>query len=268
MTRLLAALSISGLLLGQGPPVVRLTAVCGDAELVDFGLVCEEDEPCPVLLELASVEPVGNKIFMAGNLHTAAATLWSVLLVSEDGGANWSEPWPRLRGASLEQVQFADFETGWVAGHTGGALPKDPFLLRTGDGGKVWRKLPVYGEGTVGVVEFYRFESKTNGMLVAQRRGGSLPGKYQRMETRDGGSTWTLREAGEDRPAGSGVIRENWRIRGESKSKTLRVERMEGGKWTGVAAFALEAGLCKPAQPKPDEPPGPPVPGAAREGRD
>lgn len=253
MKRLLAVLWVTGILLAQSPPVVRLKAVCANAEIDDYGLVCDDDDGCPVLLELASVEAVGNKIFAAGNFHTGPATLWSVLLVSEDGGATWSEPWPRQRGVALEQIQFVDFSTGWVSGHTGGALPKDPFLLRTEDGGKVWRKLPVYGEGTFGVVETYRFESKTNGMLLAQRRGGSLPGRYQRMETRDGGSTWMLREAGEDRPTAAPAGGASLRIRGDAKSKTLRVERMEGSKWIVVASFGLEAGTCK-AQAPPEEP--------------
>jgi hypothetical protein len=53
----------------SGQPIV-LEAQCADAELNDFGLTCSEDEPCPVYLELAAIEPAGSKVFVAGNFHS------------------------------------------------------------------------------------------------------------------------------------------------------------------------------------------------------
>ena len=49
-------------------PIV-LQATCADAELNDFGLTCSEDEPCPLYVELASIEAAGAKVFIAGNFH-------------------------------------------------------------------------------------------------------------------------------------------------------------------------------------------------------
>ena len=46
----------------------------------------------------------------------------------------WAEPWPRLLGAALDQVQFYDAGVGWAAGHMAGSIPRDPFLVLTADG--------------------------------------------------------------------------------------------------------------------------------------
>ena len=46
------------------------------------GMSCSDEEPCPVYLELAAVESVGNRIFLAGNIHSNAVTLYSLLLAS------------------------------------------------------------------------------------------------------------------------------------------------------------------------------------------
>src|SRR5512145_870217 len=102
-------------LLAQEPAKPQpLTAICGDSEIADFGLDCSADEPCPIYLELTAVEPLGVKLFLSGNFHTGAHTLWSLLLASEDGGKTWAEPLGRIRGAVLYQIQFVDFENGWA----------------------------------------------------------------------------------------------------------------------------------------------------------
>lgn len=260
---------ILGMTLGlsaQAPPAVQLQAACADAEIEAHGLVCDDDEPCPIELELSSVEAVGAKIFVAGNFHAGAATLASLLLVSDDRGATWTEAWPRQKNVALYQVQFVDFESGWVAGHEAGTLPRDPFLLRTADGGKTWRKAPVFSDGAVGVIEQYWFDSKQTGTLIAQRRGSRSAGRYLKFESRNGGDTWMLRESGEDpiegkRPRGAVANNADWRIRADARGKTLRVEKRESGKWVPMGTFALAAGVCKPArapeEPKPLEPPPP-----------
>ena len=52
-----------------------------------------------MFLELSNVEAAGNKIFLAGNLHTPTTTLYSILLATEDAGKTWIEPHPRIRFA-------------------------------------------------------------------------------------------------------------------------------------------------------------------------
>lgn len=244
---------------------VKLTAVCADEEIRDFGLVCDEDEPCPVLLEIAGVESVGGRIFAVGNLHTEQATLWSLLLVSEDGGKSWSEPYPRQRGIALDILQFVDFGHGWVSGHQAGALARDPFLLRTTDGGKTWRRASLFRDSTVAFIEQFWFDDKDQGTLILQRRG-SPTGRYHRMETRDGGATWMLREAGDEpiegkRARSAASPDAGWRVRADNRRNTLRIERREAGQWRPAALFPLVVGQCKPRppeaaeEPPPEEPP-------------
>ncbi|MGD0002303.1 MAG: sialidase family protein [Bryobacteraceae bacterium] len=240
-----------------GQPIV-LEAHCADAELNDFGLTCSEDEPCPVYLELAAIEPAGSKVFVAGNFHSETATLWSLLAVSEDEGRSWSEPSARLRGVALDLVQFPNAATGYVAGRTAGALARDPFLLRTTDGGKSWKRLPLFEEGAVGLIEGLHFESATQG-TVAVDRGRPGAGRYATLESSTGGDAWTVREASatQPRPA-AGTAAAGWRIAVDVASKSFRIERREGNAWHKAAAFAVAAGACRP-EPRPaavEPPPG------------
>jgi photosystem II stability/assembly factor-like uncharacterized protein len=229
-----------------GQPI-RLEATCADAELNDFGLICSENEPCPVYLELTSIEAAGSKVFIAGDFHSETATLWSLLLVSEDQGRSWSEAHARLRGVALDQVQFPDSATGYVSGRTAGALARDPFLLRTTDGGKNWKRLPLFEEGAVGLIESLRFESATQG-TVRVDRGRPGAGRYAILDTTTGGDVWTARETSATRPGGAAApAASGWRIAVEAASKSFRIERREDEAWRKAAAFAVAAGSCLPA---------------------
>src|SRR6476660_3523013 len=74
-----------------GTPM-KLPFQCTNEYMDWAGMSCSVEEPCPVYLELAAVESVGNRIFLAGNLHSSSVTLYSVLLASDDGGKTWVEP--------------------------------------------------------------------------------------------------------------------------------------------------------------------------------
>lgn len=241
---------------------LQLKAVCGDAEIHDFGLICSDEEPCPVYLELSFAEMAGAKLVLSGNLHTASATLWSVLLLSPDSGRTWSEPHPRIRGASLDQAQFIDFQNGWVAGQMAGAIPRDPFFLRTEDGGRSWRRLPVFDETFYGVIEQFWFDSRTQGTLALDRvRGASAAGRYLRLETMTGGGSWMTRETGTKpfpgkRARGATSLNPDLRLRPDAKTKSYALEMRQDGKWTVLSSFAVDAGECRPDPPAP--PPEPP----------
>lgn len=241
----------------QGKPIA-LQAQCGDAEISDSGLSCSEDEPCPVYLELTAADSAGSKLVIAGNFHADTATLWSVLLMSEDGGQSWTEPFDRLRGVALDQVQFSDFATGFVSGHTAGPLSKDPFLLRTSDGGKSWRRLPVFEDGAVGLIERLHFDSATRG-LVQVNRGRPGAGHYATLETQSGGDSWVVRESSADQPSRpSGEPVALLRILADATSKSFRIERREDSRWRTVAAFSVAAGTCRAEiRAIPEEPPPP-----------
>ncbi len=235
---------------------MRVPFSCGSEDVQAYGMTCPPEESCPVYLELASVEAAGSRVFAAGNLHTDATTLASILLATDDGGKTWYEAHKRIRGAGLDQIQFIDLETGWISGQTLGGVPRDPFLLLTRDGGKTWRARPVLSEGGPGAIEQFRFDSRTHGRLWMDRLA-SEEGRphYEVYESDTGGESWAVREAAErpfkkpERAAGS------WRARADKGTRAYRVERNAGERWEAVASFAVRVGECKeeervlPAEP-------------------
>lgn len=253
-----AAVVTVAITFAQEPPKSKdITAVCGDQEITEFGLECSTEEPCPVYLELTSIEVVGVKIFLAGNLHTPSTTISTLLLASEDEGKTWTEPAARVRGAALDQLQFVDFENGWASGTVSGSLPKDPFFLKTTDGGKTWRRVALFEDTFYGSIDQFWFDSRTHGLMVLNRKG-TRGSPFQRMETMTGGDSWMTLEVSPKpippiRPKASGNT--DWRIRTDTASKTFRLERRQGGRWTQIYTFPVRAGVCKPDPPKPVEPP-------------
>lgn len=251
-----------------------LSFQCTEEDLQGMRQSCSAAEPCPVYLELSALDVVGPKLFVSGNLHSENSTLASVILLSTDGGKTWTEPYKRIRNAALDQIQFVDFETGWIAGQLLLGTPKDPFLLATQDGGKTWRELPLFEENRPGAIEQFWFDSKNNGTLLIDRVQASETGaRHELYETMTGGTSWTLREATAapikfKRTAGS-AMNTGWRLRPDAASKSYRVEHQEGNQWSTMATFPVRIGECKaqettlaepepekdePEQPKPDEP--------------
>jgi photosystem II stability/assembly factor-like uncharacterized protein len=244
------------LLVAQPQQPQPLAYACSNDDIEMLGLSCSLEEPCPVFLEITSVESAGARLFLAGNFHTDRNTLHSIVLASEDGGKSWIEPHPRIRAAGLDQIQFVDFQHGFISGSvTLGSLPRDPFFLVTTDGGKSFRDRPVFDEGRIGAIQHFYFESKTNGSLVFDRTKRPEDGnRYELHDTLTGGDTWMPRQMS-SKPL---TLKRNqmsaeergWRIREDAKSKTIRVEQ-KTDKWIPVAVFPIRAGECKPAEPKP-----------------
>ncbi len=217
------------------------------------GLSCSEEEPCPIYLELSVVESVGNRIFAAGNIHSGIGTLYSILLASDDAGKNWREAHERVRGATLDQMQFIDFETGWVAGQTVYPLPRDPFFLITGNGGKTFRNRPVFSEARAGSVLQFWFSSRTEGSMVIDRGQSGELGRYELYESPNGGETWMLRQTNEKRIPikRAAAPAADWRIRADKATQAYVLERRQGDGWAALAAFAVSIGPCTPPPPPP-----------------
>ena len=236
-----------------GKPMV-VDCHCTVEDIQASGLTCTNDDPCPLFLELDAVETVGNRIFLAGNIHTATVTLYSALLASEDGGKTWVEPYERIPAAGLDRIQFIDFQNGWISGEVQRPLPRDPFLLVTSDGGNQWTPQPVFSDSQFGSVSQFAFTSPTNGTLIVDRGAGGESGRYELYETVNGGGTWMLRQANQQtsqikHPAGSGNA--DWRLRPDAATKAYRVEHHTAGGWHCVASFAVSIGVCKPPEPAP-----------------
>jgi len=246
-----------------GKPMV-LDFECGEEDIRLAGMSCTPEDACPVYLELASVEAVGNRIFAAGNIHSSSTTLYSVLLSSDDNGKTWSEPHERVRLAGFDRIQFIDFENGWVSGEVQHPLPRDPFLMSTTDGGKSWQEQPIFAEPQFGAIVDFRFSSRTSGHLTIYRGRTGASGQYELYETPNAGETWMLRQTSErliELMRGDPGANPDWRLRADAATKSYRIEHLVGGAWQSIAAFSVSIGACRP----PDIPvlPPPPVDGAS-----
>jgi hypothetical protein len=248
MTRaLLVAVLLSPLAAQEAPPLVnsgqplRVPFACDRERFEEQGHVCLEDEPCVVYTEITAVRAEGSRYLVAGNFHTQSATMASLLLLSEDGGATWTEPYARVKMGSLEQVHFANAETGWISGHIIQSLSRDPFFLVTKDGGKTWRRRPIYSEPTIATLEGFRFDGAQNGEAVLFSEGHS-----QRWLTRNGGDTWQVSETSERRmtPPPPPEADPAWRSRSDAKLKAHVLERRDGTRFIPVASFLIESARC------------------------
>lgn len=242
-----------------GGKPIRVPFACTDDDISAFGMTCTPDDPCAVYLELAAVYGLNSKIFLAGNLHNGSSTMFSVLLVSEDNGKTFEEPFERLKNAGLDRFQFFDNETGWASGGLLLALPRDPFLLLTTDGGKSWRQRPVFSESKPGLIEQFAFESKTAGIMLVDK-GQGAEGRFERYESMTGGDSWMVREVSSRPPKFKPPAppAADWRLQADARLKAHSVERRVGERWERVAAFQIRVGECRPTANTIAEPAAPP----------
>ena len=233
---------------------------CTDADIQSAGLSCTDEDPCLMYLELSAVDAAGSRILAAGNLHTSAVTLYSILLGSEDGGRTWVEPHARIRAAGLDHLQFLDPTIGWASGQIVSPLPQEPFLLVTQDGGKSWRQRPILSESAenrLGTVQQFSFTAKDSGSLIIDRGPGSGDDRYELYESPDTGENWTIKESSNKPlrlkrppPAPS----PDWRIRADARTQAYQIEHRVSEKWSSTAAFSVKLPVCRP-QPPPPPPP-------------
>lgn len=230
-------------LVNEGKPM-RAPFQCPADDIQALGLDCSEDEPCPVYLELSAVDTVGQRLFLAGNIHTSSATLSSILLATADDGKTWTEPHPRIRFSALDQIQFIDFANGWISGASIQATPRDPFFLVTNNGGKTWRERPLFEESRPGVIERFWFDSAESGSLTVVSKGTG----YELYESRTGGDSWTLLQVSH-KPLQLPRARPNpdprWRVRADRGNHSYVVETRDGSAWKSIAAFLVDLGSCK-----------------------
>ncbi|MGH9721156.1 MAG: hypothetical protein ACRD8O_13155 [Bryobacteraceae bacterium] len=240
-----------------GKPM-RVPFACTDEDIRSAGLSCSSEEPCAIYLELASVEAVGTQMFVVGNIHSDSHTLYALVLSSADAGKTWREPVERIPGAALDHVRFTDFEHGWIGGQNLYPVPNDPFVLLSTDGGKTWRKRPMFDDQRAGTILQMWFESRNNGAAVLDRGQSTEGMRYELYESATGGESWMVREASLKPPPIRRMppaAESGWRVRADARSKSFRIEKRGPAQWTPVASFLIELDPCKPAERKPQEPP-------------
>ena len=263
----LLLLSLSTRLFAQEP--YRVEFACSEEDLQAAGMSCDEKDPCPIYLELSGIVRDGQKMFAAGNLHSSSGTMSSVLLLSEDSGATWKEPTPRIRGAALDQLQFYNLQDGWAVGETQYPLARDPFILVTNDGGASWHQVAIGEEGMPGAIQRFYFDSSQHGELIIDAGKSSAAGRYLSYETETGGSSWTLRGKSDQLPrlrlAPASAENADLRIRASKDGKSYVIEERRAGKYSDVTSLAIEVAKCSGKteelkEPEPDQPPAPPPP--------
>jgi len=219
---------------------------CSPKDIETFGLNCSEEEPCAVLLELTAADMAGNRILVTGNLHTGNATLFSLLLASDDGGLSWTEPAPRLRNAALEQIEFWDPQTGWISGESIDPLTRNPFLMLTVDGGRTWRQKLLLEDEKFGTIAQFHFDSKTSGELVLDAGQGKIV-RQELYSSMTGGESWELKQVSNRPLRLKGVRPQNqagWRVRADAGRGSYFVERGAGRNWEMVASFPIHVADC------------------------
>jgi len=242
--------------LAQEP--VRIPYDCPEAELQSAGLLCTEQEPCPIYLEINAIAPAGRRILVAGDLHATSGTLTSILLASEDGGATWKEPAPRVAGAAIDRLQVFDHDHGWAAGEIQYPLTRDPFFLVTTDGGVSWRRRDVTEEGGPGSVVRFWFDGATHGQLIVDAGKSAEGGRYALYESETGGESWMIRSATDAQPklrlAPPSMENSDYRVRAAEGGKTYEIEIRDGEQWRKMASLLIEVASCKLKAPELKEP--------------
>jgi photosystem II stability/assembly factor-like uncharacterized protein len=257
MLRALCCILISSALCAQEP--FRVSYGCAEAELQNAGLLCTEDEPCPIFFEINAIASVGKKIVLAGDIHATAATLASVLLTSDNGGAAWKEPVPRIPGASLDQLQVVTPDRAWAAGETQFPLLRDPFFVLTTDAGDTWRKRNLSEEGDPGSILTFGFDSPQHGELIVDGGKSAPGGRYLYYESETGAESWTIRSTTDALPKlkhmPSPADNTDLRVRPAEGGKNYEIERRLAGNWQPIASLAIEIASCKLKPTEQKEPP-------------
>ena len=213
------------------------------------GIVCSDVTPCELLLELTAVEAAGEKVFVVGNVHTASATVSSVLLDSDDGGKTWGEAVERYSGAALESIRFVSETHGWATGQQRELdSSSKPVLLATHNGGKRWDRYPISKdeEHTGSILEFY-FDSEEHGLLIVDR--DTVAGDpFELYESMNGGRSWLIRQITSRKPRLRNrpptQPESEWRVREDAAEGDYKIEQRREGEWAVQSGFAVDLGAC------------------------
>ena len=107
---------------------------------------------------------------------------------------------------------------------------------------------PVFTDNHFGFIQQFVFDSKSTGALIVDNGPGGDLERYARLETADGGETWSIKEQNKKplqlkRPSAPAPA---WRVRADAATRSYRIEHRVGNQWTAAAAFSVKLPSCKP----------------------
>jgi hypothetical protein len=80
---------------------------------------------------------------------------------------------------------------------------------------------------------------------------GTGSDRYELYESNDGGETWNIKETNVKpltlKRAANAPAPE-WRVRADANSRGFQLEHRQGQRWTSIAPFAVNLGVCRPQQ--------------------
>ena len=243
-------------LIYQGEPLV-VPLDCAYSHFDRAGIVCSEVTPCELFLELTAVEAAGEKVFVIGNMHTASATVSSILLGSDDGGTTWREPVERYSGAALESIRFANDGHGWAMGQQRELdSSSKPVLLATRNAGKRWQRYPISrDEEHTGIIVDFHFDSEDHGMLIIDREKHDGD-PFELYESMNGGRSWLIRQITERKPKLRNrppvEPESDWRVQEDVAAGDYKVEQIRDGEWVARSRFAVQVGVCTEMERPPE----------------
>jgi hypothetical protein len=140
-----------------------------------------------------SILPIDkDTVFLYGDLRTAAASIGTFILRSEDAGRSWTETMDPVDGSTVSKIVFSG-RSGWALVMWTIEGPGDVSLYRSRDDGKSWKKVsdipkPHYW----GWPDGFTFSDDRNGMVrmfYGDPAGPKIEGLWV-LKTADGGRTW------------------------------------------------------------------------------
>lgn len=176
--------------------------------------------------------------FLFGSFRTAAGSLRSVILRSNDGGQHWAEVAPPLPGNAVLWVTFLEDGGGWALLLWTVEDPGSVTLYHSTDYGQNWERL-----SDVPKWQYYGyplsltfFDAKHGQIEMHYWSGSPTTDRVAVLTTEDGGQSWeetsslTLEayETREKIPAPTELVGHDgslWRLDGQKESPQLTVSR-------------------------------------------
>lgn len=147
--------------------------------LLLLGLLSGAALAAPALKDVALVSP-----------NVAWGSSQAGVYRSTDGGQNWHNLTPDLRGDRLQGAFFLDADHAWLTAtapyDAKGQALRPTRVLRTSDGGKHWKSVALFPRGGAGI----KFTDARSGTALVELGAATGHTAFVLLTTRDAGATW------------------------------------------------------------------------------